>query len=78
MPAASLGTHKKLDKYLGDVYHTQQHFGPYPILNIFLSTCLFKHFKMEPFKYYVSKEVGGWGQKMLIYSTIYADVGGLV
>ena len=33
----------------------------------------------EPFKYYVSKEVGRWGQKMailLIYSTIYADVGG--
>ena len=34
-----------------------------------------------PFKYYVSKEVGGWGQKtaiLLIYSTIYADVGGWV
>ena len=33
---------------------------------------------MGPFKYYVSKEVGGvrkW-QFLLIYSTIYADVGG--
>ena len=34
-----------------------------------------------PFKYYVSKKVGGWGQKMAIfaiyyYFTIYADVGG--
>jgi hypothetical protein len=30
----------------------------------------------RPFKYYVSKEVGGWGQKfLLIYSTIYAEVG---
>ena len=31
-----------------------------------------------PFKYYVSKEVGRWGKKMsilLIYSTIYADMG---
>ena len=32
-----------------------------------------------PFKYYVSKEVGGWGQKwqfLLIDSTIYAEAGG--
>ena len=31
-----------------------------------------------PFKYYVSKEVGGvrkW-QFLLVYSTIYADIGG--
>ena len=35
----------------------------------------------EPFKYYVSKEVDGWGQKcffLVIYSTIYADIGGLI
>ena len=35
-----------------------------------------------PFKYYVSKEVGGSGvrkwQFLLIYSTIYADIGGWV
>ena len=38
-------------------------------------------FDKGPFKYYVIKEVGGWGQKMtilLIYSTIYTDVGGWV
>jgi hypothetical protein len=35
-------------------------------------------FTLGPFKYYISKEVGGvrkW-QFLLIYSTIYADVGG--
>ena len=34
-----------------------------------------------PFKYYESKEVGGWVRKwqfLLIYSTIHADVGGWV
>ena len=39
-----------------------------------------KHAKAdkEPLKYYVSKEVGGARklQFLLIYSTIYADVGG--
>ena len=31
-----------------------------------------------PFKYYVSKEVGGWGQKMAIFAALkyHADVGG--
>ena len=28
--------------------------------------------------YYVSKEVGGWGQKNGNFSTIYADAGGWV
>ena len=35
-----------------------------------------------PFKNYVSKEMGGWGQKMAIFTDlqyyIYADVGGWV
>ena len=41
---------------------------------------LFNGNSKEPFKYYVSKEVGGVrkGQFLLIYITIFADIGGLV
>ena len=39
------------------------------ITKIFTKNCCPKESK-GPFKYYVSKEVGGWGQKM----TIFADL----
>ena len=44
-----------------------------------LGTNMLRNYDKGPFKYYVSKEVGGWVRKwqfLLIYSTIYADVGG--
>ena len=40
-----------------------------------------KRYSKGSFKYYFSKEVGGWGQKwqfLLIYSIIYADASGRV
>jgi hypothetical protein len=57
---------------------------PQAIKNIHVLFILYKssYFQQTlnkgPFKYYISKEVGGvrkW-QFLLIYSTIYADVGG--